>query len=305
LALAGWRGRMSRLKGLVLALLTVAILWLLLSRIEFAQVAAAFARIPPWAWLSAAAIALVLPLNLTTRWWFVLSQMGFSVPWSRCLVVLLGVHPLSMASPSRAADSLRAYAFRRQGIAMPVLGGILAERLLDILVLATIAALSALRLGRGNLALVAGIGALAVLLVLVLTPWLGRLRLRPAWRHNLIRFSSSAAIFQRRPRALAGALGLTLLHWGLSVLMVLLLLRGTGVEIGYFQVSAALPLAIFVGLVPITFGGIGTRDAALVALLASSVEAPDCLAVSLLYTVFSYLPSALVGLTLTRRALDV
>jgi len=305
LALAGWRGRLSRVKGLILALATLALLAFLLSRIDYRQVAAAFARIPPTAWFAAGLIALALPLNLATRWWFVLGQIGLGIPWRRCLLVLLGVHPLSVASPSRVADALRAYAFRRQGIVAPVLGGILAERLLDVLVLASAAAVSAAWLGRGQLALAAGAGTFAVLLGLLLTPWLARLPRRSSWIGTLERFAAAVAVFRHRPAAFAGAGSLTLLHWGLTALMVLLLLRGTGAEIGYLQVSTVLPLAVFVGLLPVTFGGIGTRDAAFVALLAGTVEAPECLAVSLLYTIFTYLPSALVGLPLTRRALDL
>ena len=305
LALAGWSGRRERLKGLALALFTCAILALLLSRIEFAEVRAAFARMPAEAWLGAAAITLVLPLNLATRWWFVMGQMGLGVSWRRALVVLLGIHPLSISSPSRIADTLRAYGFRRQGIAVPVLGGILAERLLDVLVLAAAATLSALWLGRTGIAAVAGAIVLAVVTMLIFARALNRLPLRPAWRQTVERFAEAAAIFRRRPQALAGALAMTLLHWGLGILLVLVLIRGAGAEVGFPEVAAALPLAIFIGLVPVTFGGIGTRDAAFVALMAGSAAAPECLAASLLYTVYTYLPSAVVGLTLTRRALDL
>lgn len=305
LALAGWRGRRGWLRGLALALLTLAILALLLSRIEFGALSAAVQRLPAGAWATVLLIALLLPLNLSLRWRFVLAQIGLSVPWRRCLAILLGVQPLSVLSPARVGDTLRAFALRRDGIAAPVLGGILAERLLDMLVLAAAAGAAALWLGRLGIALGGGAVLVAGFAALMLARRLDRLPLRPSWRQPLGRFAEAAAVFQRRPRALLGALALTLLHWALAILMVTVLLAGAGAEVGYAEVAAALPLAVFAGLLPVTFGGIGTRDAALVALLAAQAGAPECLAASLLYAFLTLVLPALVGLALTRRALDL
>ena len=58
-----------------------------------------------------------------------------------------------------------------------------------------------------------------------------------------------------------------------------------------------------VAMLPVTLGGLGTREAALVALLAGQVAAPDALAAGLLYSLFTYVLLGAFGLLFTRRAL--
>jgi uncharacterized membrane protein YbhN (UPF0104 family) len=305
LRLAGWSERRGRLKGVALLALTVLVLTLLLTRIEVAAVLQAMARLPLGSWLAAAAITAILPLTMTTRWRLVLGATGVDVPWRRCLVIVLGVHPISIVSPARLGDALRAYGLRRQGAGATALGGILAERALDISILAAGAGLSALISGRAEIAWIAGLVLLAVILVLGLAGRADRLPLKPRWRDSLGRFAAASEVFRRRPGTLLAAVAITLLHWGLTMALVTLLLRGVGAEVGIGDVTAAMPIAIFVGLLPITIGGIGTRDAALVALLAGLAAPAECLAASLLYTLFVYVFVALAGLPLTRRALDL
>ena len=51
---------------------------------------------------------------------------------------------------------------------------------------------------------------------------------------------------------------------------------------------AVFPLAILAGLVPVTVSGIGTRDAAFVALLGSQMSSEQATLVGLGYTLFAY-----------------
>lgn len=63
---------------------------------------------------------------------------------------------------------------------------------------------------------------------------------------------------------------------------------------------ALSPLAILAGLIPLTFAGIGTRDAALVFLYAAFLSAPEAAALGLLCTARYFLP-ALAGLPFLNR----
>ena len=65
-----------------------------------------------------------------------------------------------------------------------------------------------------------------------------------------------------------------------------------------------LPLAIFVGLLPLTLSGMGTRDPAFIALFGGlGVAAEVSLGVGLLYSLYGYWLPALVGLPFMRRVL--
>ena len=108
-----------------------------------------------------------------------------------------------------------------------------------------------------------------------------------------------------RPRVLAGAAALTACHWFTATLLVTLLFHGVGVPVQLGLVMTAMPIAVLVGLVPVTLAGMGTREAAMIWLFADVAMAPEVLSVGLLYTLFVYWLPGLLGLSLTKRALKI
>ena len=60
------------------------------------------------------------------------------------------------------------------------------------------------------------------------------------------------------------------------------------------KIFAVFPIAICVGLLPITLSGIGTRDAVLVMLLA--LQTSDALALGIAYTLFNYFILSFLGM---------
>jgi hypothetical protein len=66
-----------------------------------------------------------------------------------------------------------------------------------------------------------------------------------------------------RPQVLATILASTLLLWGLHLFQFSLALRATGGTADTTLLWSRVPMAILIGLLPVTFAGIGTRDAAI------------------------------------------
>ena len=87
--------------------------------------------------------------------------------------------------------------------------------------------------------------------------------------------------------------------WSLTLVLVSGLFAGGGAPLDRVASASAMPLAIFAGLLPLTLGGFGTREAALVALLAGQVLAADALAAGLLYSLYTYVLLGSFGLFLT------
>jgi uncharacterized protein (TIRG00374 family) len=107
------------------------------------------------------------------------------------------------------------------------------------------------------------------------------------------------------PGVLLAAAALTLCHWFLALLLVTLLFWGVGAKVSFVFVMAAMPVAILVGLIPVTLGGMGTRDAAVVVLFANIVEPSQALAAGLLYTFFVYWVLGIAGLPFIARSLGL
>lgn len=96
-------------------------------------------------------------------------------------------------------------------------------------------------------------------------------------------------------RRMAMLVGSALLLWGLHVLQFVCMHRAAGGAAPDVLVWSRVPMALFVGLLPVTFAGIGTRDAALVYFLAAAAGEGPALALGVLGTL-RYVVPALCGL---------
>ncbi len=87
----------------------------------------------------------------------------------------------------------------------------------------------------------------------------------------------------------------SLLLWCLHLWQIELFMRAAGVVVPWELAAARLPIAVFAGLLPVSFCGIGTRDAALVWLFADVAPASAMAAVGLL-TALRYLAPGALGI---------
>jgi uncharacterized protein (TIRG00374 family) len=125
-------------------------------------------------------------------------------------------------------------------------------------------------------------------------------------------------LFERVPGAVARYLtDIRSLDWGrlvvitslqsvvlfvLSILQVLLLFYAVGISLPVLAGFTVIPVVVLVGLLPVTIGGMGTRDAAFVVLFASYADPASLVAIGLLYAIFRYWLLALVGIPFMLRA---
>ena len=87
------------------------------------------------------------------------------------------------------------------------------------------------------------------------------------------------------------------------ILETKMLFLALGVNIPIIYIFAAFPLSIFIGLIPITLAGMGTRDSAIIYFFAHLANPSICLAMGLLYSFFGYFLLALFGLPFMKKML--
>ena len=277
------------------------------------------------AWLAAGLVsALAANAASALRWWALARWLGAAAGAGWALATYFKGVTISALLPGAVlgGDLYRTHALAGQGLPLPEAGlSVMFDRLSGLWLLAAIGLLAAAaglasgaagtlvgalqpvaRVGFGPWTL-AGIAALALLLPLAVLL---------AWRRGVAPPQAGAGPHQRpwhrrlvllahRPHALA--------QYGWQVLgstAVQLLSIGTlfcagialGVELpAWAWAAAAVPIFLFATL-PVSFGGWGTREAAaVVALAAFGVAAPQAAAVSMLYGLAA-LAQALGGLVL-------
>jgi len=261
----------------------------------------------------ALAVIMVAPLTAMSAW-----RLSFLAPVEAKLTFFQSLNLTLMASvlnavlPSKLGDLARSYALTEQGHMQPAnaLALVVFEKAWDVLALLFWCAL--------GLIIVAGtspfywIVSVAILLVSLLGVLMvsslsfaeacfsialnlapGRLpakiaAIQTAWLETLVYFwadKRNAAI------VIVGSVILWLLH----LCQIWLFVFALNHTIPFSSNAAMAALSIFVGLLPFTFAGIGTRDAALIFFYQPFLAAPVAAALGLFCTL-RYLLPALVGL---------
>jgi uncharacterized membrane protein YbhN (UPF0104 family) len=293
----GWRAAVTL--GLTLAVLA------LLARSlggTSAFVTAVLRARPAWVGVGFAAATASVWIT-AVRWQLVLAAMGRHLRFGRALEVVLATWPLAFVLPSRANDLLRAVAVRDVVPLAIGTGSVLAEKAIDLLVLLSYAAVGAAFSGLWPLAAVLLVAVMAEVGVLVLVatrrgwleslPWL---RKRPEVVEQLF---GALSTLRRAPLRLAPIVGASITIRLLTVAVIHALLTAVGAEVSLVQTLLLWPTATLAGLAPLTLGGMGTRDATFIALVAAQgthVAPPVVLAATMGYTAVAMGSFALVGL---------
>lgn len=242
--------------------------------------------------LLAVLVTLPFPLLSTLRWYYVLKGMGINIPFSRALRLIMGAWPLSIL-PGRLGDFAKIFAV--PATKELVIGSIIFEKVVDILVLAIFSILGLLWLGNAEWALYLTIATL-LLIILIASAHNFSALVPLKFKTKLTDLYAVSARLIANKKTLLKVVGASAANWGLSFLQVYFLFLATGATVGLLAILAYLPLGIFIGLLPITIAGMGTRDSAIISLFAGLATAQQSLAVGIWYSLLGYWLFALVGL---------
>ncbi len=200
-------------------------------------------------------------------------------------VVINYAAPVGLAVPSRAALTKRAL-----GLNAAETGAVaLWEIVTDVAVLGCLS-VSWLALGGWDRDLVPSLSArtalvaiafVALLLVATVVSLAAGLRGRPERQLVLRRILREVVVFPaRRPRAAAVTVAVSAAYWGLQVIVMLVLLRALGQEVGVLTGLGLIALPVLIGMLSPVPGGAGIREALMlgVAQVAGAASGPVLLA---------------------------
>lgn len=297
---------MKRLLSLLVSAAILAVLWM---TVDVGSLFARLAEVEAGRLALAVALLLVLiPLSALRLIW--LGRLsGFELSVSVATRATFAANALNMVLPGKAGDLLKSVilAKDRPGSMDFALSLSIWEKVADLAALFVLAAVSLLVVGHMEGAAGIGLGALGLSGLLVvpgLAPFVKRIKTaligaRIGFADRLLdRWAALQKTLAARPGSLAGLLGFTLSIWGLHAVQMCLLLWAIGVEGAaafWLGVVGVLPLIILAGLVPLTFAGVGTRDAAITLLLGGTVGAATAAGFGVLFWL-RYLVPGLVGL---------
>jgi glycosyltransferase 2 family protein len=259
-----------------------------------------------------AACALFVPQTLLSGWrWSLLVGPWQRIPLGRSTALVLAASSMNVVLPSKMGDVAKGFFLRRDlpgGDATTGLALAAFEKGLDTAALAAWMVGACLldppsdALGWGLL--VGGAVGLVAFLLLLSRPAASRAaRMGAAARAGIAgaglrllgRAGEAILLLRGRRGRFAAIVAASLVLWGLHLLQFSLVHRAAGGTAPEAALWRAVPMAIFVGLLPVTFAGVGTRDAAMVWFLGRAAGEGVALALGAFATL-RYLVPALAGL---------
>ena len=241
----------------------------------FHDLVAALRKVPWYAWVLSLTADLLMHLIGIVKWRLLINSAGAGLSFAQAARCYYSGLFSNLFLPSIVGgDVVRAGLAISMTKSVPgLLLGSLADRTLDILGLAGVAGIGALLLptaldpqsrrifvGIGITFLVLGLGAFLVLRTIPARRFPYKLRRRMTKIRDALRLLGS------RPQNLVAALLLGMLLQSLLVVLNAMLGDVIGIEISVIVWLFVWPLAKIAAVVPLTQGGIGVREAAIVAL---------------------------------------
>jgi uncharacterized protein (TIRG00374 family) len=309
----GGSSRWFSWKIVPMALVTALIVYLLINHLAGAASFWESIQLARWELIPIALGLLTVNLLLGgVRWIYVVRTMGFDLGLRRAMDAIFSTWPLSVVTPSRASDFLRALCVRDIVPTMAASSSVLAEKVVDVQSLCLLALTGSLLVGLwpwAGLAALMLVGAWTVVGLLF-------------WKHTLLFKLPILGRFEDKIRQLFAAFGafrehpmrffwlslISIASWMTALSLMYSLTLVFRADISALQVIALWPLAIFAGMLPLTVAGMGTRDAAFVAMISwpatSSVPEAPVLAATLAYALVGTWIPAVIGLPLMIRRMN-
>jgi len=243
----------------------------------------------------------LLPLTLslyftTRRWQMLLSAMGFAVPLRKCFKVLMATYPFTVITPSKAGDLVRAYYLRDEIPVTLTVGSVLTEKVFDIVVLTAFALSGAIYFQRYELTWLSFIFlGLVSLFIFVIRRDLS-LPVGSSWNSRINNIVLAMRNLLDNRVLFVKIVIDSIVIWALAILQILMLFYALGIDVALLYLFANLPIAIFIGMLPVSISGMGTRDAAIIFLFSDYGTVSELLAVGILFSLFRYWLLSVIGL---------
>lgn len=290
---SGRRRVVVRLLGTVLGL---ALLVLLIRQQSWSEISDALQRVPAWVFILTIILALVSRLAVVARWWVLLRGAGATMRVRDATrLTFAGLFASNFLPTTIGGDVVRlAGALRLGGPSATYAASIAVDRLVGMAGMITAAPLGlpafmawwpSRPAGLTPAIEFAGVAAWPA----ALRGWIGR-----ATRGVL----EALALWIKRPRWLAAALGWTWIYMLLKFAALWLIFDSLGEPISFLDTTGLWSLVYFITLIPISIGGLGLQEvsASLIYSQVGGVSLSGALAAALLLRtveVLASLPGAL------------
>lgn len=294
---------MKSKRRLILLLLTILVFGVLLSSVDFASAAETIRNAKPVYLLYSFLLMGTFPVWCAFRWNLIARRIGAQLGFWQSFMIVMAAWPLGTITPAKSGDLIKVLFLKDVLPYAKTTGIIIAERMIDVVALCLYSTAAGLLYGFYRASLITGCLLIGVFLFFAaaaspLVHW------APAkWRNLILDVLEASKAIYLNGETFLGILLITLMNWLSSFLQTWCCYKAFAADVPLLYITAALPIAIFIGLIPVTLSGMGTRDSAVIYLFQGYAAYETNLAVGILYSIFGYWLLALFGLPFLKSAM--
>lgn len=290
---------MKRFLWILKLAITAGMVSWLFSRADLHAVLDSLTMIQPLLIIFALALQIVAFVLAGLRWWILLTSVGVKIRFRHVLSSsYLGIFFNNLLPTGMGGDVVRVLHMNSRGSrAKELVSSAIADRVIGLVSVLILGAASTflspnIRLSNGiKISLAAlTIGAIAGLALFSTAPFVKAIRgLATRYGHTHVRSFvleslSLCQSFRSRPRVVISAFGLTLVMQSIVVLVYYTLGTSIGISMPISMYFAIIPMVFLAANIPISIGGLGVREGALIALMvAASTNQQLAITLSVLY----------------------
>lgn len=233
------------------------------------------------------ALAFLGPVIHAIRWVFYAAALELRLPLGLAFKTVLACQPASILAPLQAGDLLRAVILRRQFPLVSTASSIILEKAVGLLLVSLFAVAGWVFgdfLSSGMeiyLLLAFMVSALAAMVALGADSFLAL----GSKLTTYIPAGGEGLPDKVETGPLLVGFSLSLINWLLSALLIFACFHLYGAPLDYWRVLSAFSIAALVTMPPVTLGGVGARETALLLTLKGQAPSTTIVAVCLLYSV--------------------
>lgn len=286
-----------KLRSFTLVILTALIFYLIFTHIDARSVIPVLSTANSFYLLSSVLVLMIiLPLGVK-RWQIILKVTGHSLPFWRCFNVFMAALPLTSISPSKSGDVVKAYYLKDEFPMSKTIGTVYTERVFDLFTLIFLSFVGSLFYRNMDFLLILT-PALFIVTLFFITPNtnLKIPFIRDSWNSKLHNIMLSMRSLKKCKKEFVVVTLLSLMLWIFAVFQTMLFFYALDIDIPFIFTMANIPIAIFIGMIPMTLGGMGTRDAAIIYLFSEFGTPSELLGIGILFSVVRYGLPSLIGL---------
>ena len=299
------KNRNSSILKLVLVIsITLTIFYLIFTKIDFYSVVDILLDADLFYLFIALLLLFVIILIIAKRWQTILETMGYNIRYKECFNLIMGALPLTSITPSKSGDIIKAYYLKDKIPASKTVGSVITERMFDVLTLVLFSLIGMTFCKKYELAGVAFVILVCIIAVFLLARagFNFRLLIKSSWNEKIQNLILSTKLLTKdNKKAFLFILSYSILIWFISIVQTVMFFYALGINVPLLFTIANIPIAIFIGLVPVTLGGMGTRDAAIIFLFSEYATSSELLGVGILFSVFRYWLISLIGIPFMRK----